>query len=245
MTMNLPLAATNPPSRAAPYPLRATSTTRAPSERAISCEPSVLPLSATTTSPSTPALCSPAWARRTHSPTDSASSRQGITTDTSISVSEASLALPGPSPVVVTVDIGRPLAGHGSGIDSKHRAAFRQQVKAKATCDRDDQPEEGDQMPAQAGVVPPEVRRQPDVGSREVEDPASSLEGVVGDLQPVSAKRLDHLRGDQALGLEKKGGKLRYPARRIVPVGDGFAIDPEAGAVDLDAGQLLHDSHVV
>ena len=48
--------------RGAVAPFAAPATTRAPSASAIACEPSVLPLSATTTSPSTPSASSDAGA---------------------------------------------------------------------------------------------------------------------------------------------------------------------------------------
>ena len=58
---------------------------KALNEMGISGEPSVEPLSTTTTSPEIPMARRARQAFSTHTPTDSASFRQGITTETSIS----------------------------------------------------------------------------------------------------------------------------------------------------------------
>src|SRR6185369_4182300 len=68
---------------AAPYPRRGTSTTTAPSSRAMSWDPSVDPLSATTTSPTTPSVAKERVALRMQVARVSASLRQGRTTDSS------------------------------------------------------------------------------------------------------------------------------------------------------------------
>src|SRR6266851_4290048 len=86
MMTNRPCAASIPPIKAAPYPRPATCTSRAPSALAIAGEPSVLPLSATTTSPAIPACLIAARAFRMHVASVSASLRQGITTVTSSGV---------------------------------------------------------------------------------------------------------------------------------------------------------------
>src|SRR5438876_942751 len=86
MMTNRPCAASIPPIKAAPYPRSATCTSRAPSSLAIAGESSVLPLSATTTSPAIPAFLIAASAFRMHVASVSASLRQGITTVTSIGV---------------------------------------------------------------------------------------------------------------------------------------------------------------
>src|SRR5436305_2969405 len=74
-----------PPINAAPYPFSFTTTTRAPSSVAIEVDPSVDPLSATITSPMIPWLRSVSTAFRTQLAIVSASLRQGITTEISIS----------------------------------------------------------------------------------------------------------------------------------------------------------------
>src|SRR6266567_7266398 len=85
MMRYLPLAASKPPIRALPYPFFSTWTTRAPVRRAISTEPSVEPLSATTTSPEMLEPAKKVSALRMHVSSVSASFKQGITTETSIS----------------------------------------------------------------------------------------------------------------------------------------------------------------
>src|SRR5438132_14119573 len=72
-----------PPMRAFPYPFRETSTTFTPRSVAICCEPSVLPLSATTISADKPPFATALWACLMHFARVSASLRQGITIDTS------------------------------------------------------------------------------------------------------------------------------------------------------------------
>jgi hypothetical protein len=97
MTTYRPLAAAIPPMSALPYPRRLTATTRAPSAAAIVGDPSLLPLSATTTSPAIPAAAIVSSAERTQAPTVSASLRQGITTEHSTG-STASVITIGPAP---------------------------------------------------------------------------------------------------------------------------------------------------
>src|SRR6266511_344205 len=80
MTTNSDRAAAIPPISALPYPLAGMSTTWAPSRRAISCEPSVLPLSATTTSPSIPRSFMHCCALATQVANVSDSLRHGSTT---------------------------------------------------------------------------------------------------------------------------------------------------------------------
>ena len=72
-----------PRSNALPYPLRRTVTTRAPAALASSGESSVLPLSATITSPATPSARSQLTAFATQIPTVSASFRHGRTIESS------------------------------------------------------------------------------------------------------------------------------------------------------------------
>src|SRR5580692_8200579 len=84
MMTYVPRAAAMPPIRALPYPFSATGTTRAPSPPAISREPSVLPLSATMTSPSIPFSRIARQAFSTQVAMVSASFKQGITTDSSV-----------------------------------------------------------------------------------------------------------------------------------------------------------------
>src|SRR5688572_20497152 len=86
MITNVPRAAAVPPAIALPYPRSGTSTTRAPDSTAIACEPSVLPLSATMTSPSIPSSSIVFTAFLTTTDRASASLRQGITTESSSSV---------------------------------------------------------------------------------------------------------------------------------------------------------------
>src|ERR1700704_2483844 len=78
-----------PPMRALPYPFLGTSTTLAPSPRAMRCDPSVLPLSATMISAEKPPFSAAAFAWPTHLASVSASLRQGITIDTSTAVGGA------------------------------------------------------------------------------------------------------------------------------------------------------------
>ena len=95
MTQIVPLAAAIPPFSAAPYPRTGTSTTRAPAARASSAEPSVEPLSATTTSPSMSFAANVSSTCRTTRATDPASFRQGRTTLTAGgSIREAGLSSP-------------------------------------------------------------------------------------------------------------------------------------------------------
>jgi hypothetical protein len=84
MITYVPRAASMPPIRALPYPFAGTSTTRAPCARAMSCDPSVEPLSATITSPATPLRARYPFALSMHVARVSASSRHGITIDSSI-----------------------------------------------------------------------------------------------------------------------------------------------------------------
>src|SRR5467141_3160612 len=81
--MNAPRAAAIPARSAEPYPRASTRTTRAPSFSAISTDPSVDPLSATTTSPRSPARRNASIAFDTQIPTEFSSFKHGITTDTS------------------------------------------------------------------------------------------------------------------------------------------------------------------
>src|SRR5579875_1735944 len=75
-----PRAAMMPPISALPYPFSPTGTTRAPASAASRWLPSVLPLSATTTSPLIPLSARNRLALRTEVATVSASSMQGMTT---------------------------------------------------------------------------------------------------------------------------------------------------------------------
>src|ERR1700730_861208 len=79
-----------PACSAAPYPRCGTRTTRAPCPSAISIDPSVDPLSATTTSPRNSPAANAAIALSTQIPSEFASFRQGMTTDTSKDSVEAS-----------------------------------------------------------------------------------------------------------------------------------------------------------
>src|SRR5579863_1161045 len=90
MMMNCPRAAAIPDRSAEPYPRAATFTTRAPSFLAISTEPSVEPLSATTTSPRSPEDRIASSALPTQMPMEFASFRHGMTTETSTGLSDAS-----------------------------------------------------------------------------------------------------------------------------------------------------------
>src|SRR5215831_994789 len=78
MMTNRPCATPIPARRAAPYPRSLTATTRAPSAAASACDPSLDPLSATSTSPTIPALSRNPRAFATHARTVAASLRQGI-----------------------------------------------------------------------------------------------------------------------------------------------------------------------
>src|SRR6266481_1805607 len=78
MITYLPCAAAMPARRALPYPRSATWTTRAPPAAAIACEPSVLPLSAITTSPVQPLRARKARALEMQLAKVSASLRHGI-----------------------------------------------------------------------------------------------------------------------------------------------------------------------
>src|ERR1700727_2711839 len=90
MMMNGPRAAGIPARNAEPHPRAGTLTTRAPSFSAMSVDPSVEPLSATTTSPRSPADLNASSAFPTQIPIELASLRHGITTDTSTGLSAAS-----------------------------------------------------------------------------------------------------------------------------------------------------------
>src|SRR6266478_2760762 len=81
--MNAPRAAAIPARNAEPYPRASTRTTRAPSFSAISTEPSVDPLSATTTSPRSPFARNASIAFATQIPIEFVSFKHGITTETS------------------------------------------------------------------------------------------------------------------------------------------------------------------
>lgn len=78
MRIHRPLAARIPPRRAFPYPFSRTCSTRAPSDSAISIDPSVEPLSAMRISPETPDLSRPFLALPMHRASVSASFRQGM-----------------------------------------------------------------------------------------------------------------------------------------------------------------------
>src|SRR6266566_2135978 len=82
--MNCPLASSIPLRKALPYPLETACTTRAPWSSAISVEPSVEPLSDTTTSPEMHNLRKAAKALSMQNAIDFASLRHGITTEISI-----------------------------------------------------------------------------------------------------------------------------------------------------------------
>src|SRR5438093_13026305 len=84
--MNLPLAALIPVLVALPTPRTVARTTLAPCFSAMSTEPSVEPLSATTTSPATSRPLNAANALSTQHASDRASFRHGITTDISSGV---------------------------------------------------------------------------------------------------------------------------------------------------------------
>src|ERR1700743_2879700 len=90
MMTNCPRAPAIPARRAEPYPRAGTLTTRAPSFSAMSVEPSVEPLSATTTSPRKPADLNASSALPTQIPIELASLRHGMTTETSTGFSAAS-----------------------------------------------------------------------------------------------------------------------------------------------------------
>src|SRR6478736_2071493 len=92
MMTNLPRAAAMPPIRALPYPRYGTGTTRAPAAAAMACDPSVEPLSATTTSPWMLADWNAPRAFLMQVSRVSASFRQGMTTDTSGAPAGASTA---------------------------------------------------------------------------------------------------------------------------------------------------------
>src|SRR5262245_42995021 len=78
MMMYRPCAAPIPARKAAPYPRSLTATTRAPPASASACDPSLEPLSATSTSPAMPALRRNPRAFAMQAPTVAASLRQGI-----------------------------------------------------------------------------------------------------------------------------------------------------------------------
>src|SRR6266404_2105148 len=81
--MNAPRAALIPARSVEPYPRCSTRTTRAPRFSATSIDPSVDPLSATTTSPRSSAARNASIAFETQIPMEFASLKHGITTDTS------------------------------------------------------------------------------------------------------------------------------------------------------------------
>src|SRR6266446_2122303 len=81
--MNAPRAALIPARSVEPYPRCSTRTTRAPRFSATSIDPSVDPLSATTTSPRSSAARNVSIAFETQIPMEFASFKHGITTDTS------------------------------------------------------------------------------------------------------------------------------------------------------------------
>src|SRR6266478_2000270 len=81
--MNAPRAALIPARSVEPYPRCSTRTTRAPRFSATSIDPSVDPLSATTTSPRSSAARNASIAFATQIPIEFASFKHGITTDTS------------------------------------------------------------------------------------------------------------------------------------------------------------------
>src|SRR5260370_40053581 len=83
MMMKGPLAPAMPARNAAPYPRSATRITHAPCSSAIRIESSVEPLSATTTSPDSPAAWNAFMALSTQYATEFASFMHGMTTDTS------------------------------------------------------------------------------------------------------------------------------------------------------------------
>src|SRR5215469_339227 len=83
MTINGPRAAAIPARKAEPYPRSSTRTTRAPRSSAICIDPSVEPLSATITSPARPAARNAVTALSMQDPSEFASLRHGMTTDTS------------------------------------------------------------------------------------------------------------------------------------------------------------------
>src|SRR5262249_29183321 len=89
MMIHLPRAASIPPLNALPYPFSLTGTSRAPPFLAISMDPSVLPLSATSTSPLMPACSRPSPAFCMQVANVSASFKQGITMVNSTSWSDA------------------------------------------------------------------------------------------------------------------------------------------------------------
>src|SRR5690242_8251487 len=91
MTINGARAAAMPARKAAPYPRCSTRTTRAPSFSASSIDPSVEPLSATTISPRRPAERKASMALVTQMPSEFASFKQGMTTDTSTASEAAGL----------------------------------------------------------------------------------------------------------------------------------------------------------
>src|SRR3979490_1755131 len=134
MMTNFPWAASMPPIKAAPYPRSATCTSRAPSALAIAGESSVLPLSATTTSPTMLALLIAASAFRMQVPSVSASLREGITT-------VASKAVGSWIPGALCCKTGNPYTWNDEGPlhawqspeheESNHRCAYRELLPDK------------------------------------------------------------------------------------------------------------------
>src|ERR1700693_1164978 len=83
MMTSSPCAASIPPISALPYPFLLTGTTRAPSSAAMTCDPSVLPLSATMISADRLSFSIACCAFWMHVASVSASLRHGITIETS------------------------------------------------------------------------------------------------------------------------------------------------------------------
>src|SRR5277367_2416738 len=102
--MHSPCAAAIPARSAAPYPRSLTATTRAPCASAISIDPSVDPLSATSTSPRSPAARNAATALSTQNASEFASFKHGSTTVTSSATApSASPSAPRPKISVVAI----------------------------------------------------------------------------------------------------------------------------------------------
>src|SRR5260370_8118987 len=102
MMMKGPLAPAMPARNAAPYPRSATRITHAPCSSAIRIEPSVEPLSATTTSPHSPAAWNAFMALSTQYASEFASFIQGMTTDTSTACDMPVRAASTPSEVITS-----------------------------------------------------------------------------------------------------------------------------------------------
>ena len=106
-----------PARRAAPYPRMGTSTTRAPRLSASCCDPSLLPLSATTTSPTTPRSAIARRALATQIPIVSTSSRHGSKTVSSTREPPALAAAGGVS--TSTMGTRRAVATNGA-VEARH-----------------------------------------------------------------------------------------------------------------------------